>query len=74
MYWYDNKSLQIPKWYSEALYQRRTDTTMAKEKGENDKRCSSKHYTENQRLSTTNPTKTLESTLVFRYGKQFLLH
>jgi hypothetical protein len=32
MYWYDNKSLQIPKRYSEALYQRRTDNAMAKEK------------------------------------------
>jgi hypothetical protein len=34
MYWYDNKRLQIPKRYSEALYQRRTDNPMAKEKGE----------------------------------------
>ena len=32
MYWYDNKSLQIPKRYSEALYQRRTDNATAKEK------------------------------------------
>ena len=37
MYWYDNKSLQIPKWYSESLYQRRKDNAMANEKGKNDK-------------------------------------
>ena len=32
MYWYD-KSLQVTKRYSEALYQRRTDNVMTKEKG-----------------------------------------
>jgi hypothetical protein len=35
MYWYDNKSLQIPKRYSEALYQR-TGNAMGKEKGKKD--------------------------------------
>jgi hypothetical protein len=47
MYWYANKNLQIPKRYSEALCQRRTDNAMGKEKGEKDKQLSSKHYTEN---------------------------
>ena len=37
MYWHDNKSLHIPKPYSGALFQRRTDNAMAKEKGEKDK-------------------------------------
>ena len=37
VYWYDNITLQISKRYSEALYQRRTDNEMTKEKGEKDK-------------------------------------
>jgi len=38
------------------------------------KQWSTKHYTENETLSDTNPTKNRVWTQVLRKGRQFLLH
>jgi hypothetical protein len=48
----------------------RTDSTMAKTKGQK----STKHYTENWRSSNTNPTKNRGWIRMFRKGHKFLLH
>ena len=47
---------------------------MAEEKGQKDKQWSTKHYTENQWSSNTNPTTNQRWTRVLWKGKLFLLH
>ena len=47
---------------------------MLKDKGQMDKQRSTKHYTQNKRLSNTNPTKNRVRTQVLRKGRKFLFH
>jgi len=69
------KSPKTPRGQSEvAAIRRRTNNTMAKKKIQKDKQRSAKHYTEYQRSSNTNLTKTWCWTHAFRKGNQFLLH
>jgi len=53
-----NKSLKIPKGQSESEYRRRTDNTMAKEKGQKDKQRSTRHTYKTKDRVTRNPLKT----------------
>ena len=46
-------------WWSESVNGWRTDNIMAEIKGQMDKQWFTKHYTENQRSSNTNPTKSI---------------
>ena len=52
------KSLKIPKGYSESVNRRRTDNTMAKEKGQQDKQPSTKHRHKTKNRVTRTPLKT----------------
>ena len=45
-----------------------------RKKGQTEKQLSTIHYTENQRSSNTNPTKSWVCTQVLQMGSQFLIH
>jgi hypothetical protein len=57
-YLVDDKGLKRPNGYSETVYRRRTDNTMAKEKVQKDKQRSTKHTHKTKDRVTRTPLKT----------------
>jgi len=64
--------LKIPKGKSETVNRRTRNDQKTKDKGTNNDY--QKHYKENKRLSTTNPTNNWGWTKVLLKAYQFLLH
>jgi hypothetical protein len=72
---YNTTSLKIPKGVIRLRKSSKDrQTQCSKEKVQNDKQRSAKHYTKYERTTNTNPTKNRRRTQMSRKGRQFLLY